>query len=196
MYHKHTTFAFVLNVSPSGEKNHFVTLFTHEFGMIKAKAQSVRVSDSKLRYALQEYSYVEISLVKGKDVWRITNALPIFNVYFELIDEQDLFMAIARIFSLLKRLVPEEGCETLIFGDLETICKNAQLKKYSQKSIEILEWLFILRMMCFLGYSHKESFEKLCDDKIEWTNEYLESVSTHKEQAIYSINNALKASQL
>ena len=69
-------------------------------------------------------------------------------------------------------------------------------KKYTKKSTEILEWLFVLRMLCFLGYSHKESFGKLCDDKIEWNNEYLESISLYKKKAIYSINHALKASQL
>jgi hypothetical protein len=243
MYHKHTTHAFVLDVSTSGEKNHFVTLFTREFGMIKAKAQSVRVMDSKLRYALQEYSYIEVSLVKGKDIWRITNALPIYNFYFELMslravipapvftsinsggiksenadldpreyprmthgeeeldvkiyeEKENVFIVIARILSLLCRLVPEEGCEALIFDDMEAICENALAKKYTKKSIKTLEWLFILRMLCFLGYSHKEAFVGLCDDKIEWNNEYLESVSSYKEKAIYSINNALKASQL
>lgn len=196
MYHKHTTFAFVLNVSPSGEKNHFITLFTKEFGMVRAKAQSVRVNDSKLRYALQEFSYIEVSLVKGKEIWRITNALPIYNVYFELKEKQDIFMVIARIFSLLRRLMPEEGCEALIFSDMEAVCKNAQTITYSPKSIQTLEWLFILRMMCFLGYAHKENFADLCEDEIEWTNEYLESISGHKDNAIYSINNALKASHL
>ena len=97
MYHKHTTHAFVLDVSTSGEKNHFVTLFTREFGMIKAKAQSVRVMDSKLRYALQEYSYIEVSLVKGKDIWRITNALPIYNIYFELMSLRAVIPAKAGI---------------------------------------------------------------------------------------------------
>lgn len=196
MYHKHTTHAFVLSVSPSGEKNHFITLFTREFGMIRAKAQSVRVADSKLRYALQEYSYVEVSLVKGKDIWRITNALPVYNIYFELKNEQDIFLTIARIFSLLRRLVPDEGCEMLIFDDIKTICNNAQVKKYTKKSVEILEWLFVLRMLCFLGYSKKESFKNLCEDEIEWTNEYLDNVSSYKDNAIYSINQALKASQL
>jgi hypothetical protein len=238
MYHKHTTRAFVLSVSPSGEKNHFITLFTREFGMIRAKAQSVRVSDSKLRYALQEYSYIEVSLVKGKDIWRITNALPIYNIYFELMSppsvipdlvrnpvrenqnssqdarldsrlrgndntkedngrgKDDMFMPMARIFSLLKRLVPEEGCEVLIFDDLEIICENSRAKKYSKKSVEILEWVFVLRMLCFLGYVHKEKFQNICEEKTSWDNEYLESISSYKDNAIYSINHALKASQL
>ena len=196
MYHIHTTHAFVLNVFPSGEKHHFITLFTREFGMIKAKAQSIRVSDSKLRYALQEFSYAEVSLVKGKDVWRITNALPTYNIYFELKDKQDIFMVIARAFSLIRRLVPEEGSEATIFQDMEAICQNAQEIIYTKQNIEILEWLFVLRMMCSLGYARKEPFKDLCNEEISWTNEYLSSVSLHKNNAIYSINHALKVSQL
>ncbi len=196
MYHKHTTHAFVLNILPSGEKNNFITLFTRDFGMIKAKAQSVRSIDSKLRYALQEYSYVEISLVKGKDVWRITNALPINNIYFELKNRQSVFMVIARIFSLLRRLMPEEGCEAPIFDDVRSICENAKNIEYTEKSVKVLEWFFVLRLLCSLGYLHKESFSNLCDPETEWSNEYLDSISSYKDRAIYSINEALKASHL
>ena len=84
MYHIHTTHALVVGMLPVGEKHYFVNLFTKDFGMIRAKAQSVRVNVSKLRFALQEYSFVNISLVRGKDTWRITNAEPIYNIYFEL----------------------------------------------------------------------------------------------------------------
>ncbi len=196
MYHKHTTPAFVLNILPSGEKNNFITLFTCEFGMIKAKAQSVRILDSKLRYALQEYSYVDVSLVKGKDIWRITNALPIYNIYYELKHREEIFMLIARILSLLRRLVPEEGCESLIFKDVEIICRSVQTLEYSKKSLETLEWLFILRMLAFLGYVHRDGFVNMCEDEIEWTNEYLDDVSMYKEKAIYAINKALEASHL
>ncbi|MEI7513016.1 MAG: hypothetical protein WCJ74_00140, partial [bacterium] len=111
-------------------------------------------------------------------------------------EKRDVFMAIARIFSLLRRLVPEEGCEALIFDDMEQVCKNAQTLEYSKKSVQTLEWLFILRMMCFLGYSHKENFGNLCEDEIEWTNEYLDSISSYKDSAIHSINKALEASHL
>jgi len=196
MYHIRTTHAFVLNIWPSGERHNFITLFTREFGMIRAKAQSVRSADSKLRYALQEFSYIEVSLVKGKDIWRITNALPIYNIYFELRNRQNIFIVIAKIFVLLRRLMPEDGCESLIFNDLENVCKNVQRIEYTERSIQTIEWLFILRMMCFLGYSHKKNFANLCEDEIIWTNEYLDSISLYRNSAITSINNALEASHL
>lgn len=196
MYHKHTTEAFVLSVLSSGEKNNFITLFTREFGMIRAKAQSVRVIDSKLRYALQEYSYIEVSLVKGKDVWRITNALPVYNIYFELKEKPDIFMVIARVFLLLRRLMPEEGCEALIFSDLEKLANNSKTIPYSKQNTETIEWLIVLRILCFLGYCHKENFGDLCNEELEWPPVYLNELSSYKDSAIYSINEALKASHL
>lgn len=196
MYHIHTTEAFVLNVYPSGEKNNFITLFTREFGMIRAKAQSVRSDSSKLRYSLQEYSYIQISLVKGKEIWRITNAIPIFNLYFELKKDEKKFRVLARIFLLISRLIPEEGCETLIFDDIEEICMNAKDSVYTDKSIETLEWLFVLRMLWFLGYLHNKDFQDLCGSDVQWTDLYLDSISSYKSSAIFSINQALKASQL
>lgn len=196
MYHVHTTPAFVVNTLPSGEKNQFVTLFTRDFGMIRAKAQSVRVSLSKLRYALQEYSYVHISLVKGKDVWRIVNAQPIYNIYFELKDSQEIFMPIARVLSLLKRLLPEEGCESVIFDDLQILCDSSKKYKYENKELGTIEWCFLIRAMCSLGYAKFDSFAVLCEGGADFSPEYLNSIFEHKDRAVNAINIALKASQL
>lgn len=196
MYHIHTTPAFVVNVLPSGERHQFITLFTKDFGMIRAKVQSVRVPLSKLRYALQEYSYTYVSLVKGKDIWRVVNAQPIYNIYFELKDIQSVFMSIARILSLLKRLLPEEGCESIIFDDFHHLCEASLKFKYDQEELGTLEWLFLIRTMCTLGYARKEQFGLLCTEDLGWGPEYLHSIFSYKEGAVGAINNALKVSQL
>ncbi len=196
MYHIHTTYAFVVSTVTTGEKNSIITLFTRDFGMIRARAQSVRSHSSKLRYALQEYSCVEISLVKGKDMWKITNARPLYNLYFELQNSYGVCVPLLRILSLIRRLLPEEGCEEFVFDDFFSICEKSVRGNYNETSLVTIEWLFVLRMLSALGYARAESLGEVCTQQIDWSSKYLDSISFKKNDAISYINSALQASQL
>ena len=196
MYHIHTTLAFVVSVSPAGEGNIFVTLFTEEFGIIKARAQSARVINSKLRFSLQEYSFILVSLVRGKDVWRITNAKPIYNIYFELKNKYSLFMVLAKIISLIRRMLPEEGNEEKIFNDFKNLCEKVLSSEYDESLLFIAERVFLLRMLSSLGYVNNEEFKDICVGDIDWSKDYLNKIESKKEDAIIVINNALKVSHL
>lgn len=46
-------------------------LFTKEAGMLYAEARSVREERSRQRFALQDFSLVRVSLIKGKTSWKI-----------------------------------------------------------------------------------------------------------------------------
>ena len=74
MHHIYTTPAFVIHSSPHGESGKFLLLFTRDFGMIGATAQGIRLGTSKLRYHIQDFDFSSISIVRGKEVWRITGA--------------------------------------------------------------------------------------------------------------------------
>src|SRR5665213_2708544 len=71
MYQKYHTEALVLGSRESGEADKVFALFTRDFGLVRARASSVRSESSKMRYALQKYSRASISLVRGKRGWRI-----------------------------------------------------------------------------------------------------------------------------
>ena len=42
--------------------------------MIYASASGVRKMSSKLRFVLQDFAYIKVDLVRGKDFWRLTSA--------------------------------------------------------------------------------------------------------------------------
>src|SRR4051812_15310479 len=98
-YHIYRTEGIVLRGSPDGESNKYLSVYTRELGLVGATARSVRKAESKLRYGLQEYSISTVSLVRGRDVWRITNAVPISNIYADLKNDKAKFHAAARILS-------------------------------------------------------------------------------------------------
>src|SRR5947207_241148 len=106
-HHIYQTDGFILASFDRGEANRYFHIFTRDLGMIQATAQGVRLIESKLRYSLQDYSLSHLSLVRGKDVWRITSASKLFNLHEEFGREQ--FTVFARVFSLLRRLIAGEA---------------------------------------------------------------------------------------
>ena len=74
MHHKYSTEAFILKSLHHKDADKVYVLFTENFGLIRASAQGVRLLKSKLRYHLSDFSCINISLVRGRDYWRIVGA--------------------------------------------------------------------------------------------------------------------------
>src|SRR3989344_8971745 len=108
MHHIYTTQAFVIHSSPYGESCKFLLLFTKDFGMIGAVAQGIRLIKSKLRYHIQDYSFSNISIVRGKEVWRLTGA----HGLEEKVQPQIIHI---KILKLLKRLLHGEEKNEKLF---------------------------------------------------------------------------------
>ncbi|MDQ5962506.1 MAG: repair protein RecO [Patescibacteria group bacterium] len=71
---KHTTDSFVLEGYERAEHDKVFALFTREFGLVLAHAKSIRKLESKLRAHVLPGSMATVTLVKGKDVWRLVGA--------------------------------------------------------------------------------------------------------------------------
>ena len=109
MHNIYTTEGFILKSVNFGEANKYFFIFTKDFGLIKATAQGVRLLKSKLRYSLEDFSFTQVSIVRGKEVWRITSAQKISGLNYLLL--------ISKIFSLLLRLLHgEEKNDRLLVG--------------------------------------------------------------------------------
>ncbi len=74
MHHIYHTEGIILGSKAYGEAGKCYYIFTKDLGMIFASAQGVRKISSKLRYVLQDFSYIKLDLVRGKDFWRLTSA--------------------------------------------------------------------------------------------------------------------------
>ena len=74
MYHIHHTEGIILSSKNYGEAGKYYSLLTRDLGLINASAQGVRKISSKLRFVLQDFSYIKVDLVHGKDFWRLTSA--------------------------------------------------------------------------------------------------------------------------
>lgn len=190
-YQIYTTEALILKRIPY-DNNVSYLLFTKDFGLISALATGVRKSESKLRYALQEYSVCQISLVKGKSTWRVTSAVLEKNLYVhtEVGAAKDV---IARICTQVLRLVAGQEKDEQLFDTVLTGLR--ELSSAPASAIVSLEILIMLRMLHLLGYV-SEINTSVCIPYTTYDSKTLESVLDSKSIFVGHINKGLQESQL
>lgn len=190
-HHVYTTDAFIIESANSVEANKVLTLFTRELGMVRAVAQGVRLQKSKLKFAVQEYSFSTVSLVRGKEVWRLTNAKPVSSLYHTYKHHPEVIHVIAQIFVLLKRLIPGEE-------------KNEKLFEFLSKSFEYLaqlpdiksfERIVVVNILHILGYIGQVPELEIFINPT-WNSDILEAMELQAKIATREINRALRESQL
>ena len=183
-HHIYTTKALIVHSSPYGESGKFLLLFTSDFGMIGATAQGIRLAQSKLRYHIQDFSFTNVSIVRGKEVWRLTGA-------HEIVESVKPSILHIKILKLLKRLLHGEEKNEKLFGIIETLYRS----EIKEEDYDNTECLIVLRVLDALGYiSNKDLSIFLSDNSID--NEILSKVKENKKGIINTINDSLKESQL
>ena len=147
-YAVYTTRGFILGSSPTGEASKLYVLYTEDFGLIRAKAQGVRLVQSKLRYNLEDYSFCTISLVRGKEFWRITGAVSDTS-------PKETVILRARVLNLVRRLVQGEEKNEKLFEALLPLASSV----ISEVSIlsQILFSLGYLDISTVQGKSDRET---------------------------------------
>lgn len=193
-HHIYHTRGLILGSIPIGESNRFYKIFTEELGLVWASAQAVRMEKSKLRYALQNFSWITLDLVKGREVWRITSASEAI-AHPILRNEIERFKIFARICALVSRMVHGERQEKEIFEDLLNFANFLESTTLSDPLIPSLETLASARILARLGYlddTLNVQFTRVRD----WSVGILEKFEEDRELVASKINEALNASHL
>lgn len=148
-YAVYSTRGFILGSGQSGEASKIYSIYTEDFGLIHARAQSVRTLQSKLRYNLEDYSFVSISLVRGKEIWRLVGSQTIDTPKYSHIIS-------ARVLNLVKRLVQGEERNDKLFIALLSLVDEAL-----QSEVKILS-----KILSALGYLDLKSIDGKTDREI------------------------------
>ena len=157
MYHIHHTEGIILGSKNYGEAGKYYAIFTRDLGMVFASAQGVRKMSSKLRFILQDFSYIKLDLVRGKDLWRLTSASKT-NKLDDLSKNKISFEIFSNIARLLKRLLQGEYPNKDLFNDLLEGLFFLEKSKTKEEA-ENIEIVIVLRVLNNLGYIGKN--EKL-----------------------------------
>ncbi len=194
-HHIYTTPAMVLASAPSREADRSYTLFTPQLGIVWATAQGIRREVSKLRYALQEFSVLSVSLVRGKEHWRITNASADTNIFWQQRTNRPFVEAIARIFRLLIRLVPGEEKSEQLYVEILAALHFARGIEFSDVAAAAFEHIVVLRILYNLGYSSAGDDLKLFLTD-SWSQDLIVAAQKKRRSLVTTINFSLHQSQL
>lgn len=185
----HTTNAVVLSSADVQDADKLFWLLTKDFGLVFASARSVRREASKLRYSLQDLAQVDVSIVRGKGLWRITGAqyagMPALSV-----TQQQVF---GRIATLVRRVMPTDEENDMLFT-IMTTTRAALMEEESDA--EAIERLAVARVLYQLGYlSCTPEYTGLIDT-LTFDADALTQSTTLKDVLLLDINAGLNESQL
>ena len=152
--------------------------------MIGATAQGIRLGTSKLRYHMQDFNFSNVSVVRGKEVWRVTGA--------HELEHAPATAVHLKILKLLKRLLQGEDKNENLFAILEELYKT----DIKEVDFEYVECLTILRILNTLGYIRNiDQFSVFFENNFI-SLEILDKVKKYKTDIVKVINQALKDSHL
>lgn len=183
-YKTYTTEAIVCGSTHHNTSDKSYLLFSRDAGMLWATARSVREERSKQRYALQDFSRIRVSLVKGKSGWRIgsveSHGNPFLNAESRLERGR-----VNYVISQLRRYVHGEVPLPRVYDDVIAIL-DAQAE-LQEKNLQIQQ-LFLARLLSELGYLAPEGDWKIV---IEAQN-VLEAVPLYTAEMEFAVSSAVK----
>lgn len=147
MRHRYETRGIVLGRSPLGEANTLVTILTPELGLVRARAQGLRRPGAKLSSALATFAESELTLLRGKEGWRVAGAV-LYENWFLRLSEKESRERASRISGLLLRLVAGESPETRLFTHLRDFLESLSgAPREHREPLEILAALSVIEAL-------------------------------------------------
>ena len=187
----YNTEAFVMSSYNSGEADRTFRLFTKDLGVITAKATGIRKVESRLRFFVQDFKYIDASLVKGKNYWRLVSARPIH----ELNSRKSLTTpSRIRSLQLVSKLAPTEEPLTELFEELVLAYAFTSQAHPKSEDVESVEALLALKILHALGYWGDRDGGELAKSPFNETS--LQKIKETKKTIIKELNNSLRATQL
>lgn len=188
-YATYITDAIVVGSYANNTADKSFLLFTKRAGMLYASARSVREERSKQRYALQDFSLITVTLIKGKTGWRVGSVDTEGNIFGSALSRQARG-SVVRVLKLLRRFVAGEEphselYDELLYGLRYLAADTATHRVLAEEIIEA-------RMLSILGYISRTpeldpalvpSLAEALQLVPESSLAYLQSVNAHAQAA-------------
>lgn len=147
-YVTYTTEALVCGGFDQNTADKSFLLFTKEAGMLFATAKSVREERSLQRPALQDFSRIRVSLVKGKAGWRVGSVEVASNDYMMAADRETRG-SVVLVYRLIRRFIRGEEPAPDLYLEVESILDVLLQPLQNRSLVELYAEVIILTR---LGY--------------------------------------------
>jgi recombinational DNA repair protein (RecF pathway) len=148
-----------------------------------------------LRYSLQEFSHSDFALVRGKELWRITNAREKSNVFFKLRDKEKVLELSLRVLALVERFVQGEERNETLFNEIHGALTFFQETEMTDADATHAEYIFTLKILHDLGYG-TESKKLRHFIESPWSRGLLEEMKASSTEAKDHIGRSMRESHL
>lgn len=155
-HHVYTTRGLVLRLRPRAESDKLAAVLTRDLGLVFGTARGSRKPSSKLSGILLDLSLVKISLVRGKNSWRVTTVTLLRDFASELRGRRQALEAYSRVLALVGRLVHGEEKHPELFDELE---RSALIlaDEVGDEDVDAWELFSVAKALHHLGYLSKEA---------------------------------------
>lgn len=148
-YQMYTTDAVVVGSFDNNLADRSYLLFTQRAGLVYAAAKSAREERSRQRYALQDFSHITVSLVRGKTGWRIGSVTAKQN-FFMAAESRAARGTIVKLAKVLRRYVQGEEPQPDLYATfLEALTHLSGEGVVARGDVELCA---IVRLLTHLGY--------------------------------------------
>jgi recombinational DNA repair protein (RecF pathway) len=186
-HHIYQTECFIIGSRLSGDTSRIYYLLTPNLGLLSVKAQGVRDIKSKLRYHLTSFSFARVSLVRGKETWRLVGAesdYPKHCDYRSLAERRVVARMSKFLYSMIHGEESDHNLYLLVRGAIDFMMKE----KLDDGQLSNLEVLVILRALRLFGYQKElPELEHFVDGE-EWSKEVLSDFAPWRERVIGELN--------
>jgi len=192
-HHIYQTEGVVLSGIDAGDASRFLYIYTKHLGLIGAWGQGLRKIESKLRCNLQDFSHISLNVVRGRHMWRITDAeqLSIMN---GVLESRQKLVVLKQIMSLMRKLL-DEGEDTVLYALFTDAILFLNTNTFSRDDLIHFELLYVFRMLHHLGYGQKTNTSNNLLFP-NWNKEIIDCIGTQKIIITKLINNSLFATQI
>ena len=194
-HHLYHTEAIVLKTHNAGESSKTIYLLTRDLGLVHARAQGVRKLGAKLKFGLQDFSHSNITLVRGKEYWKITHSEKII-AHNQIIKIRENHRVAARLASLVLRLVRGEETHPELFTLFRNVYTFIERENLSTAELALVEVAGVLVLLHELGYIETNILPKEFSRGEEWSRALLPLIASVRDQAIIAINQSFEHSHL
>ncbi len=148
-YQTYITPAIVLGSYESATADKSYRLFTERAGMLYASARSVREERSRQRYALQDFSHISVTLVKGKTGWRIGSVEAKENFFMQATNRATRG-SVVKLSKLVRRYVHGEEPDPTLYAEFGAAIRLLLDPLLSER--DAFELCLTVRLLTQLGY--------------------------------------------
>lgn len=135
---KYVTKCLVITSFDQSEHDRVYKLFTREFGLVLAHAKSVRKLESKLRAHVMPRTVSLVTLVQGRDIWRLVGAE----------EQKETSSVIHEVTELISRFIHGEETHKTLYDRVEDFLNKADT--YDKQKARML---FYYVLLVELGYA-------------------------------------------